>query len=126
MKKSALHKDFFIEIKKTYNRFLSILLIVALGVAFFAGLRVCRSDMELSADTYYDDMNLMDFRVVSTLGLTEDDIEAISKVDGVEAVEAAHTKDVLLRLNNNEIVVKTYSLNENVNKSYLVDGRLPT
>lgn len=126
MKKSALHKDFFIEIKKTYNRFISILLIVALGVAFFAGLRVCRSDMELTADTYYDDMNMMDFRVISTLGLTNGDIEAIAKVDGVKEVEAAHTKDVLLNLGDSEIVVRTYSMNDSINLSYLVDGRIPT
>lgn len=126
MKKGALHKDFFIEIKKTYNRFISILLIVALGVAFFAGLRVCRSDMELTADTYYDDMNLMDFRVVSTLGLTDNDIIALLKVEGVGEVEAAHTKDVLLNLDDNEIVVKTYSMTDTVNQRYLVDGRIPT
>lgn len=125
MKKKALHKDFFIEIKKTYNRFISILLIVALGVAFFAGLRACRSDMELTADTYYDDMNLMDIRVISTLGITDDDIEALKGTEGVLDVEAAYTKDVLVNFENSEIAVKTYSMNETINQFYLVDGRVP-
>ncbi|HCL03533.1 MAG TPA: cell division protein FtsX [Lachnoclostridium phytofermentans] len=125
MKKKALHKDFRIEIKKTWTRFLSILLIVALGVAMFAGLRACKDDMLQSADEYYDSTNLMDLRVLSTLGLTEDDVEAISKLDGVSAVEGAYSKDVLVHLKDSDIVVKTYSLNDRVNKAKLIEGRFP-
>lgn len=125
MKKRALRKDFIIEIKKTYNRFLSILLIVALGVAFFSGLRACRSDMELTADDYYDDLNLMDLRVISTLGLTKEDVEAISALEGVKEVEPAYALDVLTNIDGNELVLKTYSLNERVNQIYLVEGRAP-
>lgn len=126
MNKKALRKDFFIEIKKTYNRFISILLIVALGVAFFAGLRACRSDMEITADTYYDETNLMDLRIVSTLGLTDSDIEGLKKVEGISAVEAGFTKDVILNINDSELAVKTFSLNETINEFYLVEGKIPT
>lgn len=125
MKKKALHKDFRIELKKTWTRFLSILLIVALGVAIFAGLRACEDDMLQSADEYYDETNLMDLRVISTLGLTEDDVEAIRNIDGVSMVEGAYTKDVLVRLEDSDIVVKTYSFNDYVNQAKLIEGRYP-
>ena len=77
MKKNALAKDFFMEIKKTRNRFLSIMLIAALGVAFFAGVRAAAPDMNMSADLLYDKSNFMDIRVLSDLGLTEKDIERV-------------------------------------------------
>ena len=63
MKKKALRKEFYMEVRKTLNRFLSILFITALGVAFFSGIRATQPDMELSADTYYDEGRLMDISV---------------------------------------------------------------
>ena len=76
MKKSLL-KDSFREIVKSPNRFLSIFLIVALGTAFFSGVKAAAPDMKNTADIYYDDYNLMDIRILSTMGLTDDDMEAI-------------------------------------------------
>ena len=73
MRKRALKKEFYMEIRKTLNRFLSILLINALGVAFFAGVRASKPDMRLSADAFFDESNLMDIRVMGTLGMTEED-----------------------------------------------------
>ena len=81
--KQAQRKDFFREIKKSLNRYLSILFIVALGVAFYAGIRSAEPDMQLSADTYFDQTSLMDIQVISTLGLTEDDAKAVQNVDGI-------------------------------------------
>ena len=74
-------KDFFREIVKSKNRFLSILVIVALGVAFFSGIRAASPDMKLSADTYYDETSLMDIQVISSLGLTDEDVEALGQVE---------------------------------------------
>ena len=125
MRKRALWKDFFMEIRTTLNRFLSIFMIVALGVAFFAGLRATDPDMRLTADHYYDESNLMDIRVVSTMGLTEEDVEAISKVDGVDAVEPAFSTDVLCDTDRSEIVLKVMSLTEKLNLFTLIEGRLP-
>ena len=71
--KHVLRKEFFREIRKSRNRYLSLLFIVALGVAFFSGVRSAEPDMELSADVLFDDTNFLDIRVLSTLGLTEDD-----------------------------------------------------
>lgn len=95
MKKKALTKEFFMSIKKTYNRFISICLIVMLGTAFFAGVKATEPDMQESADIFFDDSKLMDIRVLSTLGLTEDDVTAISAIEGVESAIPVYTYDVL-------------------------------
>ena len=83
MRKRALKKEFYMEIRRTLNRFLSLLLINALGVAFFAGVRASEPDMRLSADAFFDESNLMDLRVMGTLGMTKEDAEAIRAEDGV-------------------------------------------
>ena len=78
MKKKALRKEFYMEVRRTWNRFLSLLLITALGVAFFSGIRAAQPDMELSADRYYQETQLMDVSVQGTLGVTEEDVEKIN------------------------------------------------
>ena len=79
-RKKALHKDFWQEIRKSRARFISIFCIVALGVAFFSGIQASSPDMRLSGDDYYNEVQLMDLKIVGTLGLTEDDIEAVREV----------------------------------------------
>lgn len=91
----ALHKDFWMEIRKSKARFISIFLIVALGVAFFSGIQAASPDMRFSGDAYYDEALLMDLKVVGTLGLTEDDVEALKKIEGVESAEGAYGTDVI-------------------------------
>lgn len=125
MKQRALWKDFYMEIKTTLNRFLSIFLIVALGVAFFAGLRATDPDMRLTADSYYDKQNLMDIRVVSTMGLTEEDVTAISEVKGVEEAEPAYSTHVVCDNGGSEIVLEVMSLTERMNRLTVTEGRLP-
>ena len=83
MKKRALKKDFHVEIKKSLNRFLSIFFIVALGVAFFSGIQSAAPDMRATGDWYFDDSKLMDLRVISTMGLTGKDLEALGSIEGV-------------------------------------------
>ena len=94
MRKKALHKDFRVEIKKSKNRFLSIFFIVALGVAFFSGIQSSAPDMRMTGDSYFDDSNLMDLRVISTLGLTEDDLSALGDIEGVSFVAGSYMEDV--------------------------------
>ena len=91
--KTALLKDGVREIKYSYKRFISILLIVLLGVGFFAGLRSASPDMKHTLDVYFDDLNVMDVEVLSTLGLTDDDITAIQNVEGVSKVEGTFQTD---------------------------------
>lgn len=125
MKKRALKKDFFMEIKKTYNRFLSICLIVALGTAFFAGVRAANPDMQQSADEFYDSSRLMDIRVMSTLGLTDDDVSAIKAIDGVLDVMPSYSQDVLTMDGDTQLVLKMMSLPDTVNQITVDEGRLP-
>lgn len=125
MKKRALHKDFFMEIKKSFHRYASILLIVALGVAFFSGVRASKPDMVLSADIFYDESNLMDIRVVSTLGLTDEDVEAIRQVEGAGDVMPVYSSDVLCESKDNLLVIKLMSLPDPVNQLKIEAGRLP-
>ncbi|EET59718.1 efflux ABC transporter, permease protein [Marvinbryantia formatexigens DSM 14469] len=124
MKKRALRKDFYMEIRKSLNRFLSILLIVALGVAFYSGIQSAAPDMRYSGDEYFDEHRLMDLKVIGTLGLTEDDIEALSQVDGVAAVEPGYMTDVLC---GEEIqsALRLESISPTMNQLTATEGRLP-
>ena len=123
--KNKLIVDFFREIARGFGRFISIFFIVMLGTAFFAGLRSSGSDMRISADRYYDDTALMDFKVLSTLGLTDDDLADVRKINGVESVTGAHTKDVVLSAKKAEAVLKLIGLTKGVNEPYITEGRLP-
>ena len=125
MKKNILRKDFIIEIKKTMGRFISIFFIVALGVAFYSGIRASEPSMRITADQYFDDSELMDLKVMGTMGLTKADIKAIGKVSGIEAVEGGYSKDVLCPVGDNEKVVHMLSTQKNFNQVSVVEGRLP-
>lgn len=125
MKRRSLWKDFFMEIRKSFNRFFSIFLIVALGVAFFSGIRATNPDMKITADSYYDESKLMDIRVISTPGLTEDDVDAIKKVDGVDIVEPSYSTHVVCTTNGNELVLEVLSLTQKLNLYTVSEGRLP-
>ena len=125
MKKNVLRKDFIIEIKKTMGRFVSIFFIVALGVAFYSGIRASEPSMRFTADQYFDDSKLMDLKVIGTMGLTKADIKAIGKVSGIEAVEGGYSKDVLCPVGDNEKVVHMLSMQKNFDQVSVVKGRLP-
>ena len=94
MKKKALRKEFRTEIRKSLNRFLSILFIVALGVMIFAGVHASAPDMRATGDYYFDQTNLMDLRVISTLGITEDDLKSIREIEGIQSVYGSYMEDV--------------------------------
>ncbi len=125
MKKKALRKDFYMEIYRTIHRFLSIFLIVALGVAFFSGVRATEPDMRLSADVFYDASNLMDIRVLGELGLTGDDLEVTRKIPGVKEVMPGYSYDVLWQQDTNLRAVKLMSLPVQMNRITVTAGRLP-
>lgn len=125
MKKKALRKDFYMEIRRSIGRFMSIFFIVAIGCAFFSGIRASEPDMRYSGDTYFDNRNMMDIQVISTLGLTDDDLQVIEDVDGVDAAEGGYSVDVLSSEGDNQIAVHVMSLLPTMNKVQLEDGRLP-
>ena len=121
----AFQRDLFREIGRNKGRFLSVLFIVMLGAAFFSGIRSSKNDMRQSADTYYDDMNFMDIKVISTLGLTEDDLEDMRNTDGVKVVTGGYTAEVLNSQSDMEFALKVIGLTEDVNQINLTEGRLP-
>ena len=77
--KSALWKDILREIRKSKGRFFSIMMIVAIGVAFFAGVKGSVPDMKYTADKYFDDYQAQDIQLVSSVGFTKEDVEEIRK-----------------------------------------------
>lgn len=125
MKKNVLRKDFIMEIKKSMGRFFSIFFIVALGVAFYSGIRASEPSMRISGDAYFDKSNLMDIKVMGSLGLTKDDIKAISQVEGIEKAEGAYSKDVLCPAGDTEKVVHILSNSDSFNTVHIKEGRMP-
>ena len=122
--KKALLKDAFKEIKVSYKRFISILLMALLGVGFFAGLRATSPDMLNTIDEYFKAQNVYDIQVMSTLGLTDGDVEAIKNVENVESVYGTYSKDGLINLDDKEVVSKILCV-EDINKPLLVEGSMP-
>lgn len=125
MKMKPTSKDFYMEIRKSPGRFLSILFIVALGVAFFSGIRASEPDMRLTGDTYFDESNLMDIKALSTYGVTQDDVDAILKIDGVEHAEGAYSADFMQVVDKKQKVLHVISLQDEMNQVKLSDGRMP-
>lgn len=132
--KNIIWKDIFRDIKKSKGRFFSIVAIVALGVMLFSGVKIAPIDMKKSADAYYDDFNLMDIRLVSTLGLTDEDIEEVKKIQGVLGIYPSYTMDGITKIDIDEFALRIHSIpidnlknsNENyINRVNVVEGRLP-
>ena len=116
-----LYKLSFTKMRKNIGRFLSVLFIVALGVGFFAGLRETTPDIESTLDSYYDDHNLMDFKIVSTGGLTEDDVNSLKELEYVEKVIPSFSVDTLI--DGEE--VRVHAIEEDINNVALKEGRMP-
>lgn len=121
----AFQRDFFREIRKNRGRFFSVLFIVMLGAAFFSGIRSNQEDMHRSADSYYDQVDFMDIKVVSTMGLTEDDLSDMRGVKGVQNVVGGHTAEVLSQNSDMQLALRVIGLTENVNQVTVTQGRLP-
>lgn len=120
-------KDIFREIKISLGRFLSILCIVAIGVAFFAGIKASAPDMKNSADTYFDKYNVQDIQVYSTIGLTKKDVADIKKIKGVKSVQPSFSMDTLSQIDSTQMVIKviSYRIDQKMNKIRVVEGRMP-
>lgn len=116
-----LYKLSFMKMRKNIGRFLSVLFIVALGVGFFAGLRETTPDIQTTLDNYYDDHNLMDFRIVSTAGLTEDDVTSLKELEHIDKVIPSYSVDVLI--DGEE--VRIHAIESEINNVALESGRMP-
>lgn len=113
------------EIKNSLGRYLAILTIIALGVGFFAGLRICRPMLVDSANEYFQNQNFYDYRLLSTLGFSEDNVLSLAEQEGVHAADGGCYEDVLLRIGSSDQVFKAHSITEQVNTLRLVAGRMP-
>ena len=122
--KSALLKDSIKEIKNTYKRFLSILVMAFLGVGFFAGMRAASPDMVDTIDQYYKESQVYDIKILSTLGLTNDDIDALSEIDEIENTVGTYETEGKIEIDNKEIITKIMSV-EKLNKPILLQGNFP-
>lgn len=125
MKHSALRKNALIEISKTKSRFLSIFGIVAIGVAFFSGVKSASPDMKLSADEYFDEQSLMDYRLVSTIGFDDEDVEAVRSVDAPVTVYPTYFTDALVQTSSGNKPARIEAVTEGVNQLILQEGRMP-
>ena len=124
--KSMMKRNTFREIKKSFGRYFAILAIIALGVAFFSGLKITQSVMVHSADVYLKDLQFYDYRLVSTLGFTEENVEALAEKEDVRAAEGAISAEGLYKdAGENERVIKMHSITEKVNKLKLIAGEMP-
>ena len=107
--RSAFNKDVLRSIKQSWGRFLAIAVMAALGCGFYAGLRMTAPDMRISGDEYYDATNLCDLRVVSTLGLTDTQVDMIRGVDGVDGVMPAREADAIADLDGTQCTFRIHS-----------------
>lgn len=125
--KKTFFKNLFRDIKKTISRFLSIVVIITIGVAFYAGVRATSPDMKMSGDYYFNKNNLMDYKVISTLGLTKDDISEIQKQNGISNVQGSYSVDAVTEINKHQIVLNINSLpgEGGINGIRIVRGRMP-
>lgn len=124
--KSAMQKDFWREIGHTKSRFFSMMILVALSVAFLSGLKATAPDMKQTGDDYLDSLHLADIQVLSTLGLTDEDIDAIRAQKNIENAEGEYVLDAFASSDGAEAVVKVLSLSDQgINDVLLREGRMP-
>ena len=125
MKKRALRKEFFMEIRKSLPRFLSILFIVALGTAFYSGIQSSSPDIRYSGESYFDEDKLLDLQVSGTMGLTEKDVEALQSLPEIEKAEPSYLKDVLTERNGQRKVLRILSMPQKLNLVTVEEGQFP-
>ena len=119
-------KTLFRTIRSTFGRYIAILAIVALGVGFFTGLKNAQPSMQTTADEYLDAQNMFDFQLMSSLGITDEDVDAFANIDGITAAEGDWRLDILAEGENGETpVYQVFSLPEKVALPKLTEGRSP-
>lgn len=124
--KNAMQKDFWREIKHTKSRFFSMMILVALSVAFLSGLKATAPDMKHTGDDYLDSLHLADIQVLSTLGLTDEDIAALRAQDKIEDAEGEYVIDAFASSDSLDAVVKVLSLTDRgISDVLLREGRMP-
>ena len=130
---NSLVKLFIRQIKNTKSRFLSIMVIVALGVGFFVGVKGASPSMKYSADKFFKENNLMDYKIMSTYGFREEDVKALKNMKGIQSVMPSYSTELLVKSNETEVVVKVHAMpkaydnndKKVINEVNITEGRLP-
>ena len=122
---NALIKSTLREIKNSVGRYLAILVIIALGVGFFAGLRACRPALTDTVGQYFETQNFYDYRLLSSIGFSKNNIDIITEQASISEAEGALYEDILFTVDGNNLAFRVHSITSRVNKLYLVSGRLP-
>ena len=112
-------------IKNSWGRYSAILAIIALGVGFFSGLKITKQAMVNELNSYYERLEFFDFRLVSTLGFSEEDVECFASEEGIKYAEGSFSADAIAEYNHTYGAFKFISLPQNVNKLNVLFGRLP-
>ncbi len=122
----AINKDFIREIKGSKSRFISILVLVALAVAFLSGLKATAPDMKLTGHNYFEQQKLADVQIISTVGLTDEDLEKVLSLDKVMDAENCYVIDAFAGSAASDKIAKVYSIPEKeINELLLMEGRMP-
>lgn len=122
---SKLTKECLVCIKKSFTRFLSILIIVLLGVGFYAGIKATSPDMEKTVDNYYKKTNFYDLSITSNYGISQENINTL-KEQGYN-IEGSYSLDAIVKKKDEYAVkVLSYDKNSKINKLVLKKGKLPT
>lgn len=123
--KNKIFINNFREIKKSFVRFLSLIIISFLGVFTFAGMQSTSPDMKDTIDTYYDQADMYDIKIISNMGLYDKDYDNLIKIDNIKKIEKVKSEDVLWKQNNKEQVINISSTPKDLNKLSIISGRLP-
>lgn len=118
-------KDTFRLIRKTFKRFVTIFLIVLIGVGFMVGLMSSAPTMQMSVDKYFDNTNFMDIQLYSSYGFDDRDIEALKKAENIDTLFATKFTDVFLKNDTSTVVTRVQEIDSNVNQYQLIEGRMP-
>ncbi|MCC9273847.1 MAG: ABC transporter permease [Enterococcus aquimarinus] len=125
MQKTALLKTSIREIKQSPARFLSILGIIFLGVAFFVGIGATGPDMIKSADHYYEKTKLADMSIYSSLGFSAEDKAVLLEEENIQTVNLQYLLDLPLSQKNTVFRFLSLTGKDELNQLHVVEGQLP-
>ena len=123
---AAFRKDILRTIRGNLKRFVAIVVITILGTAMFSGLKAGCDDLRTAADDFYDSQQLFDMRVLSTLGITQDDVDTLAGIEGVAHAEGGYAETAHVKVAGERASVDVKALSDSgINEPYPVEGELP-
>ena len=127
MKRNMMRKNLTQTVIRSLGRYIAIVAIIALGCAIFVGLKVTKTDMILTGQEYTDSQEMFDLRLLNTYGWTQEQVDAVAELDGIDKAEGSIYIDAYASLDGgDESVFRFYSVPEELNRVYLLSGRMPS